>query len=422
MSSEIKIVPFPDEAIDFSSNRITISTPIKDIDDFDHTGEYVITSSSYCDGDHLAYNVFNHGLDRFWQSDFNGNPLYDKRKFAYKTPYTQNPYVKSTSGPSVYQSNGGGSISTTWSTPVKVGNSTNIVKGEWIQIQIPTTYPVYLSSYSILSPPPDGNICMFPQNFMVLGSMDGNTWSVIDQQIFTRSLNSNNGTPILFKVNAVDKACYFRLVITSLFQNNDIPRINHWSLTGTSAATTKHESFETMTFTPIGEAYTRPLGHHAQNSPTLSQVLGEKEAGTVTYSAYSSYERIGNPYSIRENFDDHGYSTQNTTSGQLQSLNAMNQDFVNMVVPVQQNKQILGNTIASYKALRSTLQTESMNTGDKYEWYGNALPYNVSMPATLEDARKKDNLSMVVTENNLYILGSITIASLLVFAVYLAKD
>jgi len=63
-----------------------------------------------------------------------------------------------------------------------------------------------------------------------------------------------------------------------------------------------------------------------------------------------------------------------------------------------------------------------MNPGDKSEWYGNALPYNVSMPSTLEDARKKDNLSMVVTENNLYILGSITIASLLVFAVYLAKD
>jgi hypothetical protein len=338
MSSEIRIVPFPDEVIDFSSNRITISTPIKDIDDFDHTGDYVITSSSYCDDDHLAYNVFNHGLDRFWQSDFNGNPLYDKRKFAYKTPYAQNPYVKSTSGPSVYQSNGGGSISTTWSTPIKVGNSTNIVKGEWIQIQIPTTYPLYLSSYSLLSPPPDGNICMFPQNFMVLGSMDGNTWFVIDQQIFTKSVNSNNGTPILFKVNSVDKACYFRLVITSLFQNNDIPRINHWSLTGTSAATTKHESFETMSFTPIGNAYVQNLGPPAQ----------KKESVAVTYSAYSSYERIGNPYSIRENFDDHGYATQNTTSGQIQSLNALKQDFVNMVVPVQQYKQILGYTIASY--------------------------------------------------------------------------
>jgi hypothetical protein len=413
MSSEIKIVPFPDEVIDFSSNRITISTPIKDIDDFDHTGEYVVTSSSYCDADHLAYNAFNRGLDTFWQSDFNGNPLYDKRKFSYKTPYTQNPYVKSTSGPSVYQSNGGGSISTTWSTEIQVGNSTNVVNGEWIQIQIPTTYPLYLSSYSLLSPPPDGNICMFPQNFMVLGSMDGNTWSIIDQQIFTKSLNTENGTPILFKVNAVDKACYFRLVITSLFQNNDIPRINHWSLSGTSATTTKHESFGTMSFTPIGEAYTRPFGPIAQKPGV--------RAG-VTYSAYSSYERMGNPYSIRENFDDHGYATKTTTSGQLQSLNSMNQDFVNMVVPVQQNKRILGNTIANYKALRSTLQTESMNSGDKYEWYGNALPYNVSMPATLEDARKKDNLSMVVTENNLYILGSITIASLLVFAVYLTKD
>ena len=416
MSSEIRIVPFPDEVIDFSSNRITISTPIKDIDDFDHTGEYVVTSSSYCDTDHLAYNAFTRGLDHFWQSDFNGNPLYDKRKFAYKTPYTQNPYVKSTSGPSVYQSNGGGSISTTWSTPVKVGNSTNLVQGEWIQLQIPSTYPLYLSSYSLLSPPPDGNTCMFPQNFMVLGSMDGNTWFIIDQQIFTRSFNSNNGTPILFKVNAVDKACYFRLVITSLFQNNDIPRINHWSLTGTSAATTKHESFESMSFTPIGNAYVQNLG------PLSSKKESGSGSGVGTYSAYSSFERIGNPYSIRENFDDHGYSTQTSTSGQLQSLNSMNQDFVNMVVPVQQNQKILGNTIASYKALRSTLQTESMNSGDKYEWYGNALPYNVSTPATLEDARKKDNLSMVTTENNLYILGSITIASLLVFAVYLAKD
>ena len=244
----IQIVPIPGNQ--FTDNTITINTPINDNSyNYSHVGEYIASSSSWSSDKTMAKNAFNIKSNDSWQCDYGDNSNYDKYKNTY-TKYTQNPYIKSRSGPSSYQINGGGTINTAWKTTIGKQSDNNIVYGEWLQIKIPAEMAIYLFKYTILTPPPINNVITFPKSFIILGSNDGNNWNYLDQQIIKNPINTANRIPVTFNINSVTKYSYFRMIITSLFQGNDIISINQWALYGTVDRTINRdatEEFSTMT-------------------------------------------------------------------------------------------------------------------------------------------------------------------------------
>jgi hypothetical protein len=280
----IKVIPIP--GINFNSNTVTVNKPIIDNDvKFDHIGTYIASSSSYSGPNTMPYNAFNSISDNFWQCDYANNPNFDARLFKYQIPYANDPYVPSKDGPSEYQALGGGSVNTKWTTVVGVGNKIKNIYGEWLQIQIPSEFPIFLFSYSILTPPPISNVMSFPKSFVIVGSMDGTNWNYVDQQIMKNDVDTTNRQPIVFNINSVESYCYFRLIITSLFKQNTIIAINQWALNAMTISTTNRDAFTTMSnpfsntnkiqYLPIYEADSK-YAQYNTSKPFISDIFDNK--------------------------------------------------------------------------------------------------------------------------------------------------
>ena len=134
--------------------------------------------------------------------------------------YKQNPYKKSSNGPSTYQ--GGGDIHSITYYKTHINKLNKYIPGEWLQIKIPMA--TYLNSYTIATPQ-----TMFPQCFYIVGSNDGIKWYFLDTHTIKNNKNLEEAT---FNLNSIEKYTYFRLIINSLFENNDIVTIIKWQISG----------------------------------------------------------------------------------------------------------------------------------------------------------------------------------------------
>ena len=231
----MQIVPIPQNP--FNSNTVTVTDPILDNDfKWDRTGNYVVSASSYSSDEHKPEKAFNKISDSYWECDYANNSAYNKNLFGH-LPYTTNPYYKSPDGASIYRLTGGGSTSSNFFTWVGPKGNEKDIPGEWLQIKIPSKYPIYLYKYSILTPTPRNGVITFPKSFIIVGSMDGVAWNYIDQQTMKDNIDTTNRAPVVFNVNSENKYCYFRIIIKSLYQQKDIIQINQLALYGTSIPT-----------------------------------------------------------------------------------------------------------------------------------------------------------------------------------------
>jgi hypothetical protein len=262
MSSKIKqrpfkIVPIPDDTTKFTSNRLVIEEAIFDENDYrkvyDHIGEYLVSASSYSDKDHMPYNVFNGG-GRSWKTNYADNKYVFTMKESKTPSYCTDPYNSSKNGPSSYQ--GGGSSKTKYTTNV----DNKEYNGEWIQIQLPTTSPIYLFRYSILTPVEmkisvpniinDGfteyTVCTFPRSFLVAGSKDGNKWTFLDLQALPldNPPNTSDRKPRIYDINTSDYYRYLRFIFIDMFPNNKLLEISQINLFGFIEITPNRNAIE----------------------------------------------------------------------------------------------------------------------------------------------------------------------------------
>jgi hypothetical protein len=291
-----KVVPFPDGTM-FKRNEITIEDPIYDPSDrnesYDHTGDYAITSSSYSDEKHMPFHAFNGGKSGSWKTNFKNNTfVFKKKKSGNVKSYCQDPYfvipnLKVDSNPnndliqtvpSAYQ--GGGSPETFYTT--MVGNIA--YRGEWIQIQVPTTSPIYLFRYSIFTPSRDDEKCTFPKSFVLLGSKNGNSWDYIDFQTIPLSKVSEYtglSSPKVYNLNTTDYYFFFRFVIIELFPGNgvlEISQINLFTfLEHTPNATAVEEGFTNKNNTILNYSNFHISNHISEIFPAISNVPIEED-------------------------------------------------------------------------------------------------------------------------------------------------
>lgn len=159
----IPILPFPSySGISFTSNVLEVKNKMyfKDVyKTYNHKGTYIASSSSSLDYKYLPYNAFNYKSASGWISGIDGNSnisiYYDSND---TTVNTKSKYALLHNGPSFYNSNTETVIQQQPISFSTLGSSSTKVKGEWLQIQLPTDKPIYLFRYRIKVPPPTVNL------------------------------------------------------------------------------------------------------------------------------------------------------------------------------------------------------------------------------------------------------------------------
>jgi len=155
----------------------------------------------------------------------------------------------------------------------------------------------------------------------------------------------------------------------------------------------------------------------------------------TTYIPYSSINSLFlNSYKTVEPFDSHGYkidASGNVIANQVKPLEQISYDYGVLQQQISTNNSQITSGITDYLALQNKLMDEPRNL---YDYSGNTLYYGnnsyelsgnfliKTTQPTKEDAIKEDINAMIIQESNMYILASITLATLLVVAIVIASD
>jgi hypothetical protein len=163
----------------FSSNTITISG---NSGTFAYqNGSYTASSSSFFDGNWVAYKAYNNGQGYLptWLSNANSNP-YNGSDGVYK-----------------------GSTTT-------VANGSSLL-GEWVQIVLP--YGLSLVKYKLSSK----NAYYLGVSWYILGSNDGTSWAILDTRTNPFDYWTAMPSDTIVTFNAVSNIKYttFRMIVSS---------------------------------------------------------------------------------------------------------------------------------------------------------------------------------------------------------------
>ena len=376
--NSIQVIPPPDS---FTSNTIYVNN-LNDANKSFQNGLYLATSSSYSDVSHNAFHAFDGSSNTFWRSgDINGNLNNDNET-----------YKRSAFNGLIPSSFVGGSDAVFWTT--SVGNENYY--GEWIQIQVP--YSVYLAEYSITS-------ANFPRKFAFLGSNDGMTWTLLDKQTLSNAPSQDSN--IAYVIKSIIKYSYFRLVISQLFQGTTatITELNIKGNNNLLLNIKPTESFSNM--------------YNKISSTEYISTVKMPCGSCGGYKPYSNYEVLS-VNKLVENFNSHGYvagNVGNTVIMQIQPLNQIINDRRQLNTNVNQNINSIRDNLVSYSILKNSL----LKSAD-YDYSGNRLLYlNDEKPKTV-DALQSDVNDYVIQEKNVFIIGSISMAILILGSIMFLQN
>lgn len=353
----------------FNQNKVLVNQDLN-TDLLYQNGEYIAYASSINDK-YNVYNAFDNNPNTFWvcNSSLNINT---------EPKYNQDPYNGFV--PSSYI--GGGTDETYWKT---IANTKQYV-GEWIQLELP--YSSYLEEYSILS-------TQFPRKFHLLGSKDGSSWELLDSQTLEDDY-SNKSTPTSFKVKTIFKFNRYRLVISQLFSGTTVS-INELKLFGNRNKLANLKSMETFAnyndYTDYGTSYNTKI-----NSQYYSNI---SKFNSMEYKPFSKFDIVDtnkiieNFASLREPLESNNINV--AINDLNDKSNIANKNYGNLVSGINE-----------YLYSRNELLNSSV-----YDYSGNILFLNNGKP-TLKDALETDTKEFAMQENNLFILGSVSLAILLV--------
>jgi hypothetical protein len=166
-------------------------------------GTYVVSQSSG-----TAYLTFNKNLADYWQgrAGDQGGQVYDNgaawQNNAGADGGTGN--VCTVSGATAY------ATTSPWNTFTSVNSA---YYGDWVQLQMPQA--IRLTTYTITGR--NGFASMTPQNWVILASNNGSSWTLIDTQVTTTTWTNNTAysfTPSF--PGGVAAYSYYAIVITRI--------------------------------------------------------------------------------------------------------------------------------------------------------------------------------------------------------------
>ena len=351
-------------------------------------------------------------------------------------------------------------------------HGTSNMKGEWLQISLPADKPLYLFRYSIRVPkanflskenvvtailpktnyndsyptplhPDKKYTSFFPKSFIVVGSTDGNNWFYIDQHTFVEppeitysdanieNIHNKQGitfdnynSTISFDLNPTNRYTYYRLIITELFYGTSNFYITTFGLYGFVQNIPPNiktlESFSTQYVTGMSSDFGDDFSKDVDSKLKKTYV----EQLTNLNQARNIPDPLSNlaSYSIIENFDSHGYVkyTDGTTNSndvinrQITPTISIYNDFLSKQTQINQNVYDLSQNIQDF----SNNYFNALNApNDKYDMSGN----NFNKPPTQLDGIISDNKEIIMQQNNIFILSTITITTLVLALLLVSK-
>ena len=440
----LKVVPLPEKRI-FESNNSTI-TGLSQSGTYLPNGNYILSCSSSSNVDRTAYHAFNNNKN-YWESNYKGNPSYNTLNSSYPD-YTQSAYTGRY--PSAYR--GGGKKGNTFITKIGLDQNINKVKGEWLQIKIP--YQIFLKSYSI-EVPSSSRSNGFPKEFIVAGSNDGDNW----EALHTKTMPSEfNGTKQQFDFVYPKKFSHFRLIITKLQGPLEKVQISNFSLFGNTILISKQEDNQ-ESFVSLGRCldctrktdnlsmggytpYTEGFDNYTYTSELRQKYpLPESEKQQEGFRSFASFraymekrrkqqedrkkailERQEQERKRREEQERKRREEQErklmynryvkaVEEKQINPLQKKAAQYEEDVKEITMNHQNISNTLDS---ITNANQTGLLDELKKEPSYKNSMKMRGADSA--EDARLKDIEQMINTNNEIYVLGGITTATLLIFS------
>jgi len=197
-------------------------------------GNYVVTASSVFDGNYPPWRVFDKQ---------NGLPWLSSTSYS-----TTSPYAATSGGPTIVSS-----ISYT---------------GAFLQIQLPTA--IILKSYLIT--PSTSSFT----NWIIAGSIDGSTWSLVHSQ---QGRTWNLGVEILFTTQNTLPFLYYRIIILNAAENTGTVAFREWKLFADIPLPTTAREYPPLPMTA--------------NTTYLNGTYGEgtyvASASSASYSAHPEY-------------------------------------------------------------------------------------------------------------------------------------
>lgn len=293
-----------------------------------------------------------------------------------------------------------------------------------------------LSPSITVKTPNDRLTSHFPKVFTVVGSNDGNKWYYIDQQSFVdppdlpyKYLTGNSYTKgnsyikgygyekddsqniVTFQVNSVDRYRYFRLIISEMFPNNSYVHITNWTLSAfvdnfTPNKDSKKESFSN--FRENSPGYVTGMTNWEYFSDDIDTTLLNKQKEQKEMVSQARNDK--NPLSNLEPF------TQNYPKEQqfLNEIKANYTGYNNSQRKINDNYYVMGNSIASINMLYGNVINAD---GDVYDFKSNGF----SKDPMKIDGWINDNKEIVMQQNSMYVLSTITIASLVLALILVSK-
>ena len=385
----LTIVPLPLEKT-FQTNNSMING-LRQSGTYIPNGSYTLSCSSRSNINYEAYNAFNNDK-KYWESNYKGNPSYNPLNTSYPD-YRQQAYTGR--NPSVYR--GGGKKENTFITKVGLGVNKNDIKGEWLQIRIP--YKVFLKSYSIETPPSSSSTT-FPKEFLVVGSNDGETWESLN----TQNVNSRpNETKKAFDLVYPKNFSYFRLIITKLHGPLDRVQISNWSLFGNTMLISNKDNAQ-ESFVSLGRCL------DCKDNSNQS-IIGSFTPYAEGFDSYTYTSELRQKHPLPENQEERNKYIKAVEEKQLNPLQKKAGKYEEDVKNITIKHENISNTLNSItNANQNGLLDELKKTP---EYKNSTIMTNID---SVEDVRLKDIETMINTNNEIYVLGGIAAATLVIFS------
>jgi hypothetical protein len=112
--------------------------------------------------------------------------------------------------------------------------------------------------------------------------------------------------------------------------------------------------------------------------------------------------------------------TNNDIKNNIQSLQAQSQQVNNSDMAITSKYTDLSTNIYAYSSLRTTMGMDDISNNSKYnEVY---IPDSTDTIKNVTDVRKQDINTILLQQNYIYIIGSVTCATLLVAAIMIGRS
>ena len=311
------------------------------------------------------------------------------------------------------------------------GQPTTIQSSVQIDNNVNTNFPIPL-------PPKKKYKSSFPKSFTVAGSNNGQDWYYIDQWNFveppdirdksrenrqglseTQGITyNNNDDTVYFQVNGINRYTFFRLIVSQSFPGSSKVSITNWSLYGF----TGNVSPNINTLESFSNQYVKGMDFSKEVDPKLKQTYIEQmtninEAKTITNPLSNLLS-----YNVFENFDSHGFvknqggnmNTNDIINNQIKPTQSMYNDYLNLQTDVNKNYFDLSQNIHNFSS--NYLKTLN-DANDKYDMKNN----NFNKPPSHLDGLISDNKEIIMQQNYIFILSTITIATLVLGLIMVSK-